>query len=578
VDAALLLALLLALPAVLPLTAPGYFFNAHDAHHSVFWLVEFDQTLRAGSLWPIWAPDHALGFGYPLWLIYAPLPFIVAEAFHLAGLGFTAAVKATWALGFFLGALGIYRVAQRWWGSSAALVASLVFTYAPYHLAQIYVRADLAEFMAWSWFPWAFLAVDLLWDDPRPRRLACAALALGALLYLHTVSPLIFAPFLAAYFLYRLVRERRLQPAALRPALWVTGAAALGVLLAVAFLVPGVVEQRFLSRTEWLNPNYDYWLHFVYPNQFLSPFWGFGASLPGPDSGMSFQLGALAVLGGAAGCLAGLAASKTRLPHRREVLFLAVATLVAIFLMTGYSAPLWSLVPLVGTLMQFPWRLLALTMVTLALLSGAAVYWLDAAGGRPPGSAVSAWACLAGLAVVLASFSYTRPQLQPIRPDDESPLAVIEFETTYPDMRGMTAWAQHPPLDADSPLLREYLAGLPLQRAAVLAGSGQVVAQGTAPASAWARITAGTAVRLRFYTYYFPGWSATVDGRPAAITPDPPNGLIGLSVPAGQHMVQVRFGPTPIRNIAGAISLVALAAVALLLLIPSFGRSRTGML
>ncbi len=40
-----MLALLLALPAVLPLTAPGYFFKAHDAHHSVFWLVEFDQTL-----------------------------------------------------------------------------------------------------------------------------------------------------------------------------------------------------------------------------------------------------------------------------------------------------------------------------------------------------------------------------------------------------------------------------------------------------------------------------------------------------------------------------------------------------
>ncbi len=267
-----------------------------------------------------------------------------------------------------------------------------------------------------------------------------------------------------------------------------------------------------------------------------------------------------------------------RLPHRREVFFLAVTTLVAIFLMTGFSAPLWNLVPLAGTLIQFPWRLLALTMVTLALLSGAAVYWLDASGGRRAGSGVSAWACLAGLAVALASFSYTRPQLQPIRPDDESPLAVIEFETTYPDMRGMTAWAQHPPLDTDSPLLDEYLAGQPLQRAAVIAGAGQVVAQGTAPASAWARITAATAVRLRFYTYYFPGWSATVDGRPVAIAPDPPNGLIGLAVPAGQHLVQVRFGPTPVRNIAGGISLVALAAVALLLLLPLFGRSRPAML
>src|SRR5512139_1455088 len=58
-----------------PLLTPTYFFNAHDAKHSVFFLVEFDQTFRDGYLWPRWSPDFSFGYGYPLFNIYSPLAF-----------------------------------------------------------------------------------------------------------------------------------------------------------------------------------------------------------------------------------------------------------------------------------------------------------------------------------------------------------------------------------------------------------------------------------------------------------------------------------------------------------------------
>ena len=130
--------LLLLIPAMLPLAAPGYFFKAHDGSHSVSYLVEFDQAIRDGLIWPIWGPDYAVGFGYPVWLVYAPLAYFVAEIFHLLGFGLTVAVKLTWALGFLLGAAGMYRLARRWWGPAAGLIAALAYTYAPYHLVQIY--------------------------------------------------------------------------------------------------------------------------------------------------------------------------------------------------------------------------------------------------------------------------------------------------------------------------------------------------------------------------------------------------------------------------------------------------------
>jgi hypothetical protein len=165
------------------------------------------------------------------------------------------------------------------------------------------------------------------------------------------------------------------------------------------------------------------------------------------------------------------------------------------------------------------------------------------------------------LALVLASLFYIGPELQAIRPQDESPAAVMEFELAYPDMRGSTIWAERQPADADSPLLPQYLAGEPLRRAAIVSGNGEILAQSSRAASAYARVHADSDVRLRFYIYFFPGWRATVDGQAAAIAPDPPNGLIGLTLAPGEHEVRLRFGPTPVRTLGAVLSVAALAAV-----------------
>ena len=368
---------------MLPLAAPGYFFKAHDGSHSVSYLVEFDQAIRDGLIWPIWGPDYAVGFGYPVWLVYAPLAYFVAEFFHLLGFGLTVAVKLTWAFGFLLGAAGMYRLARRWWGPAAGLIAALAYTYAPYHLVQIYVRGALAEFLALAWFPWVLLAFVELWDDPRPRRVAWAALALGALMLTHSQAPVMYVPFLAGFVLFKALTFRppagsHTVRARLKPLLWSGVAFALGGLLGSIFMVPLLLERRFIADLSWLHDTYYYGRHFVFPSQFLSAFWGFGYSVEGAADGMSFQLGLMQVLGAAVGALAVFSRSGRggrRLPHRLDALFLVVLSAATIFLMTPAAKPIWDALPLVN-LMQFPWRLLALTTVTLALLAGAGASWL----------------------------------------------------------------------------------------------------------------------------------------------------------------------------------------------------------
>ena len=238
-------------------------------------------------------------------------------------------------------------------------------------------------------FPWVLLAFVQLWDDPRPRRVAWAALALGALMLTHSQAPVMYVPFLAGFVLFKALTFHppvgsHTVRARLKPLLWSGVAFALGGLLGSIFMAPLLLERRFIADLSWLHDTYYYGRHFVFPSQFLSAFWGFGYSVEGAADGMSFQLGLMQVLGAAVGALAVFSRSGRggrRLPHRLDALFLVVLSAATIFLMTPAAKTIWDMLPLVN-LMQFPWRLLALTTVTLALLTGAGASWLKDSRGR----------------------------------------------------------------------------------------------------------------------------------------------------------------------------------------------------
>lgn len=577
------LALLLAVPAMLTLLAPNYFMKAHDARHSIFFLVEFDQSIREGALWPIWGPDHSVGFGYPTFLVYAPLAYYVGEVFHLLGMGFAAAIKATWALGFLVGATGVYRLARCWFRPAIAMVASLAFTYAPYHLSQIYVRAALAEFMAMAWLPWTALALLLLWGDPGPRRAALAALSLAALMLFHTVSTLTFVPLLAGLLIVLFLRDLRrgrssgqgLFAQIRTPATgWTLLALTLTGLLASIFFVPLLLDRAGVAQWQWVNETYSYRLHFVYPSQFLDPTWGYGYSVEGSGDGMSFQLGIVAFVLAVLGAAAALGKRAGHPMPRVLAVYFVAATAIAIFMMTPLSRRLWDVLPLLA-MIQFPWRLLSVTVFTGALLAASGVDWLSSRDGTTTAGVPSPYIYVIGLVLVLGSLPYTRPELVPLRPVDESPLAVLDFEMTFPNMRGMTSFSERLPADEDSPLIAQYLAGEPLKKAAISSGAGDILEQDSGALFARARVRSDAAITLRFYTYYFAGWRATIDGDPVEIRPDGPNGVIALDVPPGEHEVVVFFGSTPPR-VAGAL-LSGLGLVGVLLLLALEWRRRDPM-
>jgi hypothetical protein len=619
IDPYLWLVLAFSLFAAAPLAGPDYFFGAHDAPHSVFFLTQFVAALRDGVWYPGWGTDQALGYGYPTFVFYSPLAYYVAAGLHFLGAIKVAAVKGTWALATLGAGLAMYLYGRRAFGRQRGLLAAVVYVYAPYHLVDIYVRAALAEYCAFVWMPLVLLAFQRLTEGftaqgilgsaqgilgsaqgilgsaqgilgsaqgilgsarrgPRvlglgyARNVALAGLAYGALWMTHNVTALAFTPLLAAFVLYRLLatplagaeggwtawkRKGQAAVAALAGSLW-------GLGIAAALLLPNLLERGFINQEQWVRASYDYALHFVYPFQLLSPWWGYGAAGPGPVDGMSFQLGIVpTVLAMAA------AASAFRRParERAQILFWTGATVLVVFFMMPCSAALWELLP-IATLVQFPWRLLALTTLTLALLAGLAL-------PRPFSRSPRPQVLILVLAAMLASFPFTLPQYTPVPEEAEGPLLVLQFETEYPDMVGMTAWAREQP--PTSPLVAQYRAGAPLVTAEALAAEASVemIRAGGASDELWVRSPKGTEVQ--FYTYYFPGWRVYVDGErlPAsALRPQGAYGLLVVDVPPGEHHLLLRWGDTPLR-LAGKLLTLActLAALALLVWRP---RSRPG--
>src|SRR3989344_8282296 len=78
-----LVILLLFYPAVRALLVPGYYGADDDLH--IAWLFELHKTLNLGQIPPRFVPDLSFGFGYPLFNFVFPLPFYIAEIFHLSG-------------------------------------------------------------------------------------------------------------------------------------------------------------------------------------------------------------------------------------------------------------------------------------------------------------------------------------------------------------------------------------------------------------------------------------------------------------------------------------------------------------
>jgi len=625
IDPLLILIFVLGLPALAPIFAPGYFYEAHDGRHSVFYQIMFDASVRDGALWPRWAMHHLQGYGYPTFIILAPLGFWLSEVFVLVGAGFTTAARCAWATGVLLSAWGMYRLLL-WWlveqpGASAAdgaagsapkrreyalrmaaVAGALLYVYVPYRLADIYVRGALNESLLFLWLPWVLLAWDrmLVCTGPgRNVRWALALLTLSGMWLTHSFAVLSLTPLLILWVLFRLIQtgadeiragRNRSDAAAsplreLRTRTALAASAGVGALmLSAVFLAPLLAESPLLDQQVYISDTYNYRNHFVQIGQYFSPFWGYGYSddPQGANDGMGFQVG-VAVLLPALAALVVLGRAPRGL--RSVMAMLALAAVGLLLFMSPLAQGIWDAVPTLSVI-QFPWRLLVAAGFVVSALGGLLLGQLaDDAQRRARGLAGAAGAgsglLFFGLLAVAGSAGYISPALQPVEPWREDGRAVFRFEQQFPDMIVGTIWTSQ--VFTQSPMSAGYadpayteLHGRTgaLERLTILSGSGTVLRNDSAGS------TFGGVVRMeqpgvvRVNVLDFPGWRVTMDGEPVPYRRSGPIGLVEVDVPTGEHTLVVRMGSTPPRLVGTLLSWAMLAIVLAVVLVPRIRRSR----
>lgn len=548
-----------------PLTAPGYFMFAHDARHTVYFMEMFDAALRDGALFPRWATDMVFGYGYPVWLILAPLPYYGAEFFHLLGLDFPSSIKAIEAVGWFASALGMYLFASRVMDRNAGLVAAIAYLFVPYHVVDLYVRGAMAEFLAFVFPPLVLWGIYQISRTRRAVYVPLTALAYGAMLLTHVQMTVLFSPVIAGYALVLWHEERgRSQGIAPARALVMAGTGMVwGVGLAAVFFVPILLEQKYLTNDPLIGGFFNFRLHFLNPSQLVSPFWGYGyAGTNGTDQ-FSLQLGILPLFLS----IIALSTLKRGEPIRTQIVYFAVVTLLAVAAMLAISTPLWEIAAPIVAFTQFPWRVLFVSAFALSFLAGASLRAIHSPAPEQGGPAEKAReraglspALVLSLLLAFALFPYAHPQYTETLFTWNT---LMDFQVKDRELLGDTIWVQTRP--QDSPLVDQYRAGNITTKAVVLEGDAAIELLERRPSGDTVRVNAASPSRILFYTRYFPGWTATLDGAPVEIGPEGEQGLIALNVPAGTHTVTTRWGTTPARLLGVGISAVALALVCLIL-------------
>ena len=245
---------------------------------------------------------------------------------------------------------------------------------------------------------------------------------------------------------------------------------------------------------------------------------------------------------------------------RFALILLAGLTVVALALQLTVARAFWETLPLVRFI-QFPWRLLGLVSFCVAMLTGS-IFLLRPLRGTP--GTILAVALL--LLIVLAGLLRLRPDLSPIwskvRNEQINQLDLFERGRV-----GFALFTDYTPKDLQIPSANLAQPRSPdMPRSEPLAGKPQVQVLSEGPTHLQVQVQGDASVPLRLHRIFFPGWRASIDGERLPVGSSGPLGLITAEVPPGTHQVEFRFGNTPVRWIALAISLVSLAILAWIVL------------
>lgn len=446
-----------------------------------------------------------------------------------AGFSSLSAYKIVMAISFPLSAFFAYLWLSRRFGTWPGIAAGFIYSLAPYHFANVYVRGAIGETVAAMMLPLSFYALDLLGSRKSRRYLALAAIFIAIVILSHPFYGLVFS---FIWIMYAAVNKWPRYVI-----LSIIG----GYMISSFYIIPAYVYKNltYLDRIEnFFLEKQDF---VTLPKLINSP-WGFAAVAEVDKDPMSVQIGATALVL----CL-GAAYLFFKEKNKPTGLFLGLIVF-AVFMMLPVSLPLWQVLSPLRAL-QFPWRLLFVVNVSMAFCAG---YFL---------SHMKRTAVLTAILVVVVLFA-SRGFWSVGRYYPESDLNDMNKTIGYPGILTMLL-EETPKWHVIQQESNPYTF---FNVQSGLAGVKNLV---------WKTnyhkfvVTAEKQSVINDKTHYWPGWKVFVDGEEVKLI-DPysklSQGTLAFEVTPGTHVVESRLSEPPLNLIADTISLLSLGLCLVLIL------------
>lgn len=528
-----LVVLVLSLPAIRSLLGHGFFGVSDDMH--IAWLYEMDRVIKMLQFPPRFVPDLSFGFGYPLFNFVYPLPFYFGEIFHLIGLSLVDSVKVVFALSIPFSMYLMYRLLKEFLSEELSLAGAILYVYAPYRATEIFVRGTIGEIVAFVFLPLvAWSIIKLTKEKVNSRWIGISALAIAALVLSHNIMAYMFMPFAFVLLAARIIWLVKNKKAAIFRSL---AGIILGLLVSIYFWWPAIAESRLMQYSTVFN-FYD---HFPTLKQLATPYFGYGASVPGPYDLMSFYIGiiGLAVVGLGTVVFA-INWKKFTKDEKIFALWGILIFVTSVFMMNHRSSFLWRSLPLLPYF-QFPWRFLA--MVTFAspiLLLGFS---------KIKHQEIIALVIIA-LAIVL-NFNYFKPSEYLGRMDNyylnryvPVPIASDIYKTTSEEYLRLPLSTEKRP-NMNYPIVYSNVDNVKSVNE-------------VSPLRIKIETDYSTESYINYRKYYYPAWTAKIDNKTAPIEVGQPFGQIRLFIPSGTHQIEIFFKETTLRLLLDYVSLIGL--------------------
>ena len=545
------LALLAGGIVLLPAMFLGMPKNNDLANHYHF-AIPFFEALRHGDLYPGWLAAPNYGYGDVVVRFYPPaLYYLLAAGRAITGNWYAGSLLVMSCLSA-LGSLGAYFWARSYVPRNIAVAAGVFYALMPYHLAEFYQAAQLAEFAAGAALIFALAFTKRIGDQGRWQDAAGLATAYATLVLSHLPLAVFGSLILLLYALMNIPRER-----AVKTFLQLSSAVILGLAASAFYWL------RMAAEMSWImadgpnpDPMVNYRQNFIFssfsPEEHLSLWW-------------------MALLGTATFLMCvpafGAFAGNARTTSRRALIPLALALLFSIFMSTALSKPVWAIIPYLR-MTQHPFRWLAVTSAVAPILMAASVpFWSKQFQQRQRSLAL----IMTGLVLFAVTFSLSqtvRGAAYLSRPKFEQMLAPLKESPSI--VQWLPIWAS-----ASANNKASYEKCLP---PAVTAQKVEVPNRQLRVIE-WADLKrvfeaeAGPAAEARVATFYYPHWVAEADGHALSIRPAD-DGTLLIALPPQKVVVNLEFREPVRSKLSATISIISWTLIGSLLIFGSFKRKR----